>query len=122
MEQCKNNRAIEIGIDYMLKEYANITLYGWNVFETRAKKLVSVLKQLSSCSCDFEDEDEGINYEFKDIGIRLWREHLFYEKLFSDKEYMEKMKLVIDDMLAYLYFQIVAVRLLNDDDIVNINI
>ena len=71
--------------------------------------MVAFLKQYSSCVYEWDDEDLSTNYEFPAIGVRLWREDAFHPKLLLDKKYMEEMKLVIDDMYHYLYFEIVAV-------------
>ncbi len=57
-----------------------------------------------------EDEQLGTDYVFPEVGIRLWREEPFHPKLLSDKEYMEKMRMVIDEMYRYLYFEIIGVR------------
>lgn len=110
MVQYKNNKAVEIAVNYELRAKMIIDIYGIDVFKTTAEELVSNLKNHCVCSYDMEDEQLSTNYEFYDIGIRLWREEPFHPKLFSDEAYMEEMKLVIDEMQQYLYFQLIAVK------------
>ena len=109
MVRYRDNRAVEVAVDYSLSEHAIIMLYDIAVFQTPAEQLVASLKQLSPCSYDMEDEQLSTNYEFTDIGVRLWREEPFHPKLLSDESYMKDMALVIDDMYHYLYFEIIAV-------------
>lgn len=109
MVRYKDDQAIEINIHKQLKELANITLFDINVFETPVEQLVADLKQFSAYTYDSDDEDLSTEYIFQDIGVRLWREHPFHKKLFLDKAYMKEMKLVIDDMFQYLYFEMVGV-------------
>ncbi len=106
----KNNKAVEIAVDYELRAKMIIDIYGIDVFKTTAEELVLNLKNHSVCSYDAEDKQLSINYEFDDIDVRLWREEPFHPKLFSDEAYMEEMKPVIDEMQQYLYFQLVAVK------------
>lgn len=76
MIKYKKGSAIEICVNRDLRDsdHVIVTLLGMDVFCTPAKQLVTKLKQLSSCSCDVSDERFGTNYEFADLGIRLWRE------------------------------------------------
>lgn len=106
----RNHRAVEVAVDYELREHARILLYDIDVFRTPAERLVTSLKQLSSCSYDLDDEQLSTNYVFNDIGVRLWREQPFHIKLLSDQAYMKEMSLVIHEMYRYLYFEIIAVR------------
>ncbi|MDF2504091.1 hypothetical protein [Clostridium sp.] len=106
----KNNKAVEIAVDYELREKMKIEVYGIDVFHTTAETLVSNLKNYSVCNYDMEDELLSTNYEFDDIGIRLWREEPFHPKLLSDESYINEMREVIDEMYQYLYFQIIAVK------------
>ena len=110
MVSYKDDKAVEISMNSLLREQAVITIYNMDVFKTPAEELVNDLKKLSSCTCDWEDEQLGTDYAFPEIGIRLWREEPFHPKLLSDKEYMEQMKMVIDEMYRYLYFEIIGVR------------
>lgn len=110
MVSYKDDKAVEISVNSLLREQAVITIYNMDVFKTPAEELVNDLKKLSSCTCDWEDEQLGTDYAFPEIGIRLWREEPFHPKLLSDKEYMEQMKMVIDEMYRYLYFEIIGVR------------
>lgn len=110
MVKYKNNKAVEIAVDYELREKMKIEIYGIDVFQTTAEALVSNLKNYSVCNYDMEDELLSTNYEFDDIGIRLWREEPFHPKLLSDESYMNEMREVIDEMYQYLYFQIIAVK------------
>lgn len=110
MVQYRNNQAVEIAVDYELRNHAMITIYDKDVFKTTAEDMITFLKQFSSCSYDLEDELLSTNYEFPEIGVRLWRGDAFHQKLLSDKSYMEEMALVIEDMYQYLYFEIIAVQ------------
>lgn len=110
MVRYRDDKAVEVAVDHELREYAIIMLYDMDVFRTLAEELVTSLKQYSSCSYDMEDEQLSTNYEFNDIGIRLWREESFHPKLLSDESYMKEMELVIDEMYRYLYFEIIAVK------------
>lgn len=109
MVRYRDNQAVEVAVDYSLREHAIISPYDMDVFQTPAEQLVTSLKRLSSCSYDLEDEQLSTNYEFDDIGIRLWRGDAFHLKLLSDESYMKEMANVIDDMYHYLYFEIIAV-------------
>ncbi|WP_195984825.1 hypothetical protein [Clostridium sp. D33t1_170424_F3] len=110
MVRYKNNKAIEIAVDYELREKMIIDIYGMDVFNTLAEELVSNLKKYSTCTYDMEDEQLSTNYEFEEIGVRLWREDAFHPKLFLDESYMNEMKLVIEEQQKYLYFQLIAVK------------
>lgn len=110
MVRYRENRAVEVAVDHELREHAIIMLYDIDVFQTLAEQLVTSLKQYSSCSYDMEDEQLSTNYEFNDIGVRLWREQPFHQKLLFDQSYMKEMALVIDEMYRYLYFEIIAVK------------
>ena len=110
MVRYRDYQAVEVAVDYELREHTIIMLYNMDVFKTLAEQLVTSLKQFSSCSYDLEDEQLSTNYEFNDIGVRLWREQPFHPKLLSDESYMKEMALVIDEMYRYLYFEIIAVK------------
>ena len=110
MVEYRDEKAVEIAVDYQLREYGFITLFETDVFKVPAEQLVVFLKQYSPCSYDLDDEQLSTNYESHDIGIRLWREEPFHLKLLSDEEYMKDMALVIDEMFHYLYFEIIGVR------------
>lgn len=107
----QNDQAVEIGVDKELREHVLISLYDKDVFKTPAYQLVDFLKQYSSCSYDIhDDEDLSYNYDFPEIGLRLWRGDVFHPKLLADKQYMEDAKLYIDEMDQYLYFELVYVN------------
>lgn len=110
MVKYENNKAVEIDVDCELREKMIIDIYGIDVFKTTAEELVSNLKKYSPCNYDMEDEQLSTSYEFEEIGIRLWREDAFHPKLFSDKTYMDEMKMVIEEQQQYLYFQLIAVK------------
>lgn len=105
----RQSRAIEIAVDLLLREQLPVLLYGMDIFQTEAEKVLAALKQAGPFSCDAGDEQLGTNYEFSSLGLRLWRERAFHRKLLLDKEYREKMALVLEEEYQYLYFQIVAV-------------
>lgn len=73
------------------------------MFKADAEEMINALKRKSPCFYDLDDEQLSTNYEFPDIGIRLWREQPFHKKLLLDNDYM-------DEMYQYLYFQIAAVK------------
>lgn len=106
----QNNQAVEISVNDYIKEYAYVTLYEKEVFNTSAEELVNYLSNISPCIYDLDDRLLSTNYEFVDIGVRLWREDAFHEKLLLDKKYMEDMSQVIDEMYRYLYFELIAIK------------
>lgn len=110
MVHYKNNQAIEISVDRGFNQYASVTLFDLDIFETKADSLISSVKQFSPCIYDCEDEELSTEYTFPSIGVRFWREEPFHLKLLSDKKYMDTMAIVIDDMCRYLYFDIVTVK------------
>ena len=103
------SRAIEIAVDLLLREQLPVLLYGMDIFQTEAEKVLAALKQVGPCLCDAGDEQLGTNYKFSSLGLRLWRERAFHRKLLLDKAYREEMALVLEEEYQYLYFQIVAV-------------
>ena len=56
-----------------------------------------------------EDEQLSTNYGFHDVGIRLWREEAFHPKLLKDASYMKDRGHMIDEMVRYRFFDLVAV-------------
>lgn len=110
MVRYRNDIAIEISVDRELGKGMNIVLYDVNVFNTPVEDLVNYLKRFDECIHDTEDEQLSTNYEFNGIGICLWREEPFHEKLLLDQAYVEKMSLVIEEMYRYLYFDTVTVK------------
>lgn len=110
MVRYRNNQAIEVDVDYQISDYLMVSLYEMDVFKVEAEELINMLKKRSAYSIDDVDEQLSTNYEFPDIGIRLWREYAFHKKLLSDKKYVEEMSLIIDEMYQYLYFQIIGVQ------------
>ncbi len=110
MVRYQDNQAIEISVDRELSEQVKIILYDMDVFHTQVEQLVTFLKQYSDCSYDLEDEQLSTDYEFDNIGIRLWREEPFHPKLLANEAYRKEMELVIEEMYQYLYFNIVAVK------------
>lgn len=105
-----NDRAVEISVDREMSNRMNVVLYDVDVFNTPAEEVINSVRHFSKYSYDAEDELLSTNYVFNDIGIRLWREEAFHEKLLSDKAYMEKMSMIIEEMYRYLYFDIITVR------------
>jgi len=106
----RDNRAVEISINHELRDHLPIILLGIDVFKTPAEEIVTALKRISSCTHDLEDEQLSTNYEFPDLGLRLWREEAFHTKLLNDEEYMNEMKLVIEEMFRYQYFELIAIQ------------
>lgn len=111
MVQYQNNHAVEIAIDYELRNHIPIMLYGMDFFKTPAEEIVMSLKKLSNYTYDcLEDEQLSTTYEFHKLGLRLWRDDAFHPKLLNDAEYMDKMKFVIEDMYHFLYFELIAIH------------
>ena len=106
----QNSQAVEIAVNNTINEYANISLYEKKIFSTTAEELVNYLSHISPCISDLDDILLSTNYDFSDIGVRLWRELAFHEKLLLDKTYMEDMSQVIDEMYRYLYFELIAIK------------
>ena len=106
----QNNKAVEISVNHEITKYASVTLYEKEIFSTSAEELVNYLSTISPCTYDLDDILLSTNYEFTDIGVRLWRELAFHEKLLFDKTYMNDMSQIIDEMYRYLYFELVAVK------------
>jgi len=110
MVHFNNGKSVEISVNRDLRESARVVLYDIDVFLTKAEQIVNRLKQMSRLVCDWEDEQLATDYDFTDIGIRFWRDGVFHEKLLLDQEYMEKMKLVLEEEYRYLYFDMVTVK------------
>lgn len=110
MVSYKGDNAVEIGVDRSLSSIAVVSLYNMDVFTTPAEQLIFALKEFSPCSYDLDDELLSTNYEFAEIGVRLWREAAFHPKLLLDEAYMNEMYQVIDDMRQYLYFNLIAIK------------
>lgn len=110
MVSYKDGYAVEIGVDRSLSSMAVVSLYNMDVFTTPAEQLIFALKEFSPCFYDLDDELLSTDYEFAEIGIRLWREAAFHPKLLLDETYMNEMSQVIDDMRQYLYFDLIAIK------------
>lgn len=110
MVRYRNNQAIEVDVDYLISDYLLVSLYERNVFKVEAEELINMLKKRSSCSLDFFDEQQSTNFEFPDIGIRLWREYAFDKKLLFDKAFVEEMSMDDNEIYQYLHFQIIGVQ------------
>lgn len=110
MVEYRDGCAVEIAVDDLLRASIPVVLNGMDVFKTPAEEILRALKQLDTCTFDLEDEQLSTNYEFAQLGLRLWREDAFHPKLLQDPRYREEMALVLDEMYRYEYFQLVAVR------------
>ncbi len=111
MVHYQNEQAVAISVDRQISHWSQVTVLDMDVFHTPVETLIHALKQFGSCTYDNEDEQLSSEYEFRDMGLRLWREMAFHEKLLLDEAYMDEMRLVIDDMYRYLYFDMVTVKL-----------
>lgn len=78
----RQSRAIEIAVDLLLREQLLVLLYGMDIFQTEAEKVLAALKQVEPCLCDAGDEQLGTNYEFSSLGLRLWRERALQKASF----------------------------------------
>lgn len=110
MVRYKDDKAIEISVDNEISKCMNVLFEDIDVFKTTVEHIVNRLSKTSELEYDLDNELLSTDYNFKDIGIRFWREEPFHESLLSDKEYMEQMADVIEEMKQYLYFQIITVR------------
>lgn len=108
--QYYNDKAVEIGVNHELSQTIPIMLDDIDVFALPAEEIVCKLKQKSRVLCDLPDEQLATNYEFPELGIRLWRESAFHPKLLKDENWMKDMQLVLDEEYQYLYFGLVAVH------------
>lgn len=107
----KDGCAVEIAINADLREFVPVMLYDVDFFKTTAEEVVTVLKKLEpSFTCDFEDEQLATNFDFHQLGLRLWRESAFHPKLLKDEQYMKEMELVIEEEYRYEYFELIAVN------------
>ena len=110
MVQYRNNRAVKIAVGCELRNHIPILLYNMDFFHTPASEMIEALKKRSPVTYDLDDEDLSSNYEFSELGLRLWREDAFHPKLLKDAQYMKEMELVMDEMYRYQYFQLIAVQ------------
>ena len=102
-------RAVEISVNREIAPHACVALYGMDVFRTEAEALVNHMRRFSPCMHDIEDERLSYEYFFPDVDIRLWREMVFHGSLLLNKQYMSQMGHMIEEMRAYLYFDMVTV-------------
>lgn len=110
MVHYRGARAVEISVDRQISRWTQVKVFDRDVFHTPAETLIHALKQFGSCTYDNKDEQLSSEYEFRDMGLRLWREMAFHEKLLLDEAYMDEMRPVIGDMEQYRYFDMVTVR------------
>ena len=103
--------AIEISVNWGLRDDVKVSLYGLDVFNTPAEDVIRFMKQIGPCIHDEPDEQLSTEYEFPALGIRFWRERAFHEKLLLDRAYVEAMQLVLEEEKRYLYFDIVTVKI-----------
>ena len=107
----QNGKAIEISVNWGLRDDVKVSLYGLDVFNTPAEDVIRFMKQIGPCIHDEPDEQLSTEYEFPALGIRFWRERAFHEKLLLDRAYVEAMQLVLEEEKRYLYFDIVTVKI-----------
>ena len=111
MVRYQNGKAIEISVNWGLRDDVKVSLYGLDVFNTPAEDVIRFMKQIGPCIHDEPDEQLSTEYEFPALGIRFWRERAFHEKLLQDRAYVEAMQLVLEEEKRYLYFDIVTVKI-----------
>jgi len=109
MVSYQNNQAVKIAVDYELRNHGIITIFEKDIFKTTAEDMISFLQQYSSCVYTSEDILLDTDYEFPEMGVRLWREDVFHKNILLDGEYMSEMQYVIEEMYQYLYFQMIEV-------------
>lgn len=106
----KDNKAFEICLDNAISEICNVTLKDVNIFKEKAEDIISKLRIYSSYTWDTDDEDLGMQYNFDQLGISLWRESAFHPKLMQDKEFLELSKENQEIEKRYWYFQMINVH------------
>lgn len=111
MVRYQNGKAIEISVNWGLRDDVKVSLYGLDVFNTPAEDVIRFMKQIGPCIHDEPDEQLSTEYEFPALGIRFWRERACHEKLLQDRAYVEAMQLVLEEEKRYLYFDIVTVKI-----------
>ena len=111
MVRYQNGKAIEISVNWGLRDDVKVSLYGLDVFNTPAEDVIRFMKQIGTCIHDEPVEQLSTEYEFPALGIRFWRERAFHEKLLQDRAYVEAMQLVLEEEKRYLYFDIVTVKI-----------
>ena len=107
--QYRNGKATEIGIQRELSKVASIKLFGMDMFNTTAECIIDSLMKKDNVICNEKDLQLGTEYIFPEIGVRLWRERAFHQKLLEDPLYMEEMQAVLEDEYQYQYFQMVTI-------------
>ena len=111
MVRYQNGKAIEISVNWGLRDDVKVSLYGLDVFNTPAEDVIRFMKQIGPCIHDEPDEQLSTEYEFPALCIRFWLELAFHEKLLLDLAYVEAMQLVLEEEKRYLYFDIVTVKI-----------
>ena len=79
MVRYQNGKAIEISVNWGLRDDVKVSLYGLDVFNTPAEDVIRFMKQIGPCIHDEPDEQLSTEYEFPALGIRFWRERAFHE-------------------------------------------
>ena len=105
----RDNRAIEISADRLIREWMPVMLFGFDLFRTPADELIPALKGKAPCACDTEDEELGYEYRFDALGLRFWREDAFHPKLLRDENYVREMAAVLEDQKRFRYFDTVTI-------------
>lgn len=105
----RDNRAVEISVDRLVRERMPVMLFGFDLFRTPADELIPALKEKAPCVCDTEDEDLGYEYRFDTLGLRFWREDVFHPKLLRDENYVREMEAVLEDQGRFRYFDTVTI-------------
>ena len=105
----RDNRAVEISVDRLVRERMPVMLFGFDLFMTPVDELIPVLKEKAPCVCDTEDEDLGYEYRFDTLGLRFWREEVFHPKLLRDENYVREMAAVLEDQKRFRYFDTVTI-------------
>ena len=60
-----------------------------DVFRTKAEEIFDTFKRNSEYDCDCEDEYLSRTYDFKDLGMSLWRESAYHPKLLNEEWFQE---------------------------------
>ena len=70
----KDGKAVEIGVDALLRSHMQILLDGLDIFRMQVQEVLDHCKRKSAYEIDGVDEENSTGFDFTEIGIRLWRE------------------------------------------------
>lgn len=83
----KENKVVEINITSNISNRYDVLLDNIDLFKNKVEDIIHYLKNKYLLTFDGEDEDLSTLYEFRSLGISLWRENSFHSKLLSSEEF-----------------------------------